>query len=145
MVLVSSVTTNSIADKPIIPLTDLPELVGVIKSRPEKNYNDESAVNADLKSDFALMTKTAHVKALKHKLIFNSAATSHMTNDVAARINIRGANSVMEMGNENTVKICKYGTLAAPTVLAEDIESVTIGDVAYIPELTVKLLSVNFN
>lgn len=66
------------------------------------------------------MAKTSEKGALKHKSILDSGTTRHMINDVAALRIIRGVNSVMEIGNGNTVESLKVGTLTVTTMMVKE-------------------------
>lgn len=91
------------------------------KQAQRNNHNVRNAGNDYLKSYFLLMDKTVEEGALK-EWILNSSATQHMMNDVEVLINIREANSVVEMVNENKVKIDNVGPLTASTVVEKEVK-----------------------
>lgn len=73
---------------------------------------------------------------LRHIWLLDSGCTRPMANDVMALRNIVEANSTVEMGKRDTVKMLKDGILSATIVLDKVIEAATIEQVAHVPERT---------
>lgn len=65
-----------------------------------------------------------------------------MKNNLEAVSKIREENTAVEMGNGNTFNILKIDAQTATTEMNNDVRTVTISDVTYIPELTASFLSV---